>query len=146
MARAALAATLGASWGIYGPAFELFEHAPREAGSEEYLNSEKYEVRQWDLERSDSLRTFIARLNEIRHANAALQLDTTLRFHRIDNDQLICFSKTSSDGTNVVLVVVNLDPQNTQHGLIEMPLDEWGLDAHDPYQAHELLGASTCEW
>ncbi len=146
MARAALAATLGASWGVYGPAFELLEHTPREAGSEEYLNSEKYEVRHWDLEAGDSLRSFLARLNEIRRANAALQLDTTLRFHGIDNDQLICYSKTSMDGANVVLVVVNLDPQHVQSGFIDVPLDEWGLDAQKPYEAQELLGAATHEW
>ena len=146
MARAALAATLGASWGVYGPAYELLEHTPRDPPSEEYLDSEKYEVRHWDLEREDSLRPFLARLNEIRRNNAALQLDTTLRFHRVDNDQLIGYSKTNADGSNVVLVVVNLDPSHAQSGFVDIPLEDWGLDAQSAYQAHELLGGATFEW
>jgi starch synthase (maltosyl-transferring) len=146
LVRGALAATLGASYGIYGPAFELAEATPREAGSEEYLDSEKYEVRHWDLGATGSLRDFLARLNAIRRANPALQRDDTLTFRRIDNDHLICYSKHSLDGTNVVLVVVNLDPHHVQSGFIDVPLDEWGLDDQSPYRAHELLGGGSCEW
>jgi starch synthase (maltosyl-transferring) len=146
MARAALAATLGASYGIYGPAFELLESTPREPGSEEYLDSEKYEIRVWDLERAGSLRDFLARLNAIRRANPALQSDATLKFRQIDNDQLLCYSKHGADGTNVILVVVNLDPNHAQSGFIDVPLEEWGLDAQNPYVAHELLGDSRYEW
>jgi starch synthase (maltosyl-transferring) len=146
MARVALAATLGASYGVYGPAFELLEHEPREAGSEEYLHSEKYERKRWDLAREDSLKDYLGRLNAIRRENAALQHDDTLRFRGIDNDRLICYSKTSHDGDNVVLVVVNLDTEHTQSGFIDVPLEEWSLDAHDPYHAHELLSGRRCEW
>jgi starch synthase (maltosyl-transferring) len=146
MARAALAATLGASYGVYGPAFELLEHTPREAGSEEYLDSEKYEVKRWDLEREDSLQGFLTRLNAIRRENPALQRDDTLTFRRIHNDRLICYSKTGDDGKNVVLVVVNLDPHHAQSGFIEVPLDEWSLDAHDAYRAHELVSGQHYEW
>jgi len=146
MARAALAATLGASYGIYGPAFELLEHTPREPGSEEYFDSEKYEVKRWDLEHEDSLRQFLGKLNEIRRANPALQGDDTLTFRHIDNDQLVCYSKTSPTGDNVVLVVVSLDPEQVQSGFIDVPLDEWSLDAQDPYHAHELLSGRSHEW
>jgi starch synthase (maltosyl-transferring) len=146
MARAALAATLGASYGIYGPAFELLEHTPREAGSEEYLDSEKYEIKRWDLDREDSLKSFLGRLNTIRRENPALQHDDTLTFRRIDNDRLICYSKTSHDGENVVLVVVSLDPQHAQSGFIDVPLDEWALDAHGAYFAHELVSGERFEW
>ena len=146
MARAALAATLGASYGIYGPAFELLEHTPREAGSEEYLDSEKYEIKHWDLGHSKSLKDFLGRLNAIRRDNAALQRDDTLAFRRIDNDQLICYSKQSGDGANVVLVVVNLDPEHAQSGFIDVPLAEWSLDAETPYLAHELLSGRRHEW
>jgi starch synthase (maltosyl-transferring) len=146
VARAALAATLGASYGIYGPAFELAEATAREADSEEYLDSEKYEIRTWDLEREDSLRDFIARLNTIRRGNAALQSDERLRFRPIDNDQLICYSKHSVDGANVILVVVNLDPLHAQSGFIDMPLEEWALDSNAPYQADELLSGSRYDW
>jgi starch synthase (maltosyl-transferring) len=146
MARAALAATLGASYGVYGPAFELLEQTPREAGSEEYLDSEKYEVKRWDLDREDSLKSFLGRLNTIRRENPALQHDDTLTFRRIDNDRLICYSKTSHDGKNVVLVVVSLDPQHAQSGFIDVPLDEWSLDAHGAYFAHELVSGERFEW
>jgi starch synthase (maltosyl-transferring) len=108
MARLVLAATLGASYGIYGPAFELQESQPIREGSEEYLDSEKYETRWWDLKRSDSLAEFIGRVNRIRRENAALHADHTLRFHGIGNDGLIAYSKATEDGSNAVLVVVNL--------------------------------------
>jgi starch synthase (maltosyl-transferring) len=89
MTRLVLAATLGASYGICGPAFELCENQPREFGSKEYLDSEKYEIKQWDLARPDSLKDFIARVNRIRQQNPALQSDWSLRFHQVDNEQLI---------------------------------------------------------
>jgi starch synthase (maltosyl-transferring) len=146
MARAGLAATLGASYGVYGPSFELLEDAPREADSEEYLDSEKYEIKRWDLEHEDSLKPFLTRLNAIRRENPALQHDDTLTFRGIDNDRLICYSKTSHDGKNVVLVVVNLDPQQAQSGFIDVPLDEWSLDAHEAYRAHELVSGQRYEW
>ena len=97
MVRLLLAATLGANYGIYGPAFELAENTPREPGSEEYLNSEKYELKQWDIHSGSSLRDFIARVNRIRRENSALQNDRSLRFHETDNPNLICYSKTAED-------------------------------------------------
>ena len=92
-ARLILAATLSANYGIYGPAFELMESAAREPGSEEYRNSEKYQLRHWDIDRPDSLWPLIARVNRIRRANTALQADQTLTFCTIDNDQLIAYLK-----------------------------------------------------
>ncbi|MGQ0563163.1 MAG: alpha-1,4-glucan--maltose-1-phosphate maltosyltransferase [Gemmatimonadota bacterium] len=94
MQRAALAATLGASYGIYGPAFEHMDHVPREPGSEEYLHSEKYQLRSWDLNAAGTMAPYLTRLNAARRANPALQLDDTLRFHAIENDQIIAYSKT----------------------------------------------------
>ncbi len=146
MTRFALAATLSSNYGIYGPAFELMEHTPREPGSEEYLDSEKYQLRDWDLEREDSLRDFIARVNTIRHENPALHTNRTLRFHRIDNDQLLAYTKQSLDGRNVVLVVVNLDPNWTQAGWVELPLEELGLPEASPYLAHDLLTGARYSW
>ena len=93
-ARLVLAATLSANYGIYGPAYELMESTPREPGSEEYLDSEKYQLRHWDLDRPDSLWPLIARVNRIRRENAALQSDATLSFCTIDNEQLIAYMKT----------------------------------------------------
>jgi starch synthase (maltosyl-transferring) len=109
MARLVLAGTLGASYGIYGPAFELGEHRPIKQGSEEYLDSEKYEIRHWDLDRPDSLREFIGCVNRIRRDNSALQSDGRLRFHSVDNDQLLCYSKSTPDWSNVIVVVVTWD-------------------------------------
>ncbi|HSF34069.1 MAG TPA: alpha-1,4-glucan--maltose-1-phosphate maltosyltransferase [Candidatus Tectomicrobia bacterium] len=146
MSRLVLAATLGASYGIYGPAFELCEDRPRELGSEEYGNSEKYEIKHWDLGRADSLKDFIARVNRIRRDNPALQHDWSLRFHPITNDQLICYSKQTKDHTDVILVVVNLDPHHTQSGWIELPTEALQLPIDGHYQVHDLLSDSRYLW
>jgi starch synthase (maltosyl-transferring) len=146
MARLVLAATLGANYGIYGPAFELCEAQPKESGSEEYLNSEKYEIWHWDIERPDSLKDFIARVNRIRKENPALQGDRSLNFHPIDNEQLICYSKQARDRSNIILVVVNLDPHHSHAGWLEVPLSEWGLDPVRPYQVHDLLSDARYLW
>jgi starch synthase (maltosyl-transferring) len=133
-ARFVLAATLAATYGIYGPAFELGEHVPREPGSEEYLNSEKYEVKRWDTARADSLAPLISRLNVIRNENAALQSDWSLQFHPVDNDQLIAYSKR--EGDNEILVVVNLDVRGPQSGFITFP----------PCEVHDLLSGGHWVW
>jgi len=146
MTRVALAATLASSYGIYGPAYELMEHAPRHEGSEEYLDSEKYEVRHWDLRREDSLRDYIARINQIRRENPALHRNETLEFHAIDNAQMIAYSKVSPDGANVVLVVVNLDPHHAQAGWLELPLARLGVEANRPFQMHDLLTGARYLW
>jgi starch synthase (maltosyl-transferring) len=146
MTRLVLAATLGASYGIYGPAFELCENLPREPGSEEYLNSEKYEIKQWEFDRSDSLKDFIARVNGVRRGNPALQSDWSLVFHQVDNEQIICYSKRSEDLENVILVVVNLDPRHTQSGWVELDLGELGLDGDDSYRVHDLLTGASHLW
>ncbi len=144
MARLVLAATLGASYGIYGPAFELCENRPLTPGSEEYLDAEKYEIRNWDLSREDSLKAFVARVNQIRRENPALQSDHTLRFHPVDNEQLIAYTKVSRE--NAILVIVNLDPHHIQSGWVELPLADLGLDAHQPYQLHDRLSEARFLW
>ena len=146
MTRLVLAATLGASYGIYGPAFELCENRPREPGSEEYLNSEKYEIKAWDLDRPDNLKEFIARVNHIRRENPALQRNQNLRFHAVSNDQLICYSKHTEDHSNVILVVVNLDPHHTQSGWVELSTESLGLPLDGQYQVHDLLGDGRYLW
>ena len=144
--RLLLASTLGANYGIYGPAFELQENLPVKHGSEEYLNSEKYEVRHWELDRPDSLRDLIARVNGIRNENPALQVDWTLRFHPTDNDQLLCYSKESDDRSNLLVVVVNLDPHHTQAGFVTLPLDELEIPQDKAYEAQDLLGGERYLW
>ncbi|MHB8562715.1 MAG: alpha-1,4-glucan--maltose-1-phosphate maltosyltransferase [Acidiferrobacteraceae bacterium] len=142
--RAVLAATLSANYGIYGPAFELCENKPMAPGSEEYLNSEKYELRSWDLDAPESLRGLLMALNSARHSNPALQNDLTLRFHTVDNEALICYSKHHE--TNVVVMVVNLDPHHTQSGWVDLALHELGLSDHENYGMFDLLSATRYVW
>lgn len=144
--RLLLAATLGANYGIYGPAFELQENRPVKHGSEEYLNSEKYEIRHWDLERPDSLRNLIARVNAIRNDNVALQNDWSLKFHSTDNDQLICYSKESDDRSNLLITVVNLDPHHTQAGFVTLALDDLEIPQDRSFEAEDLLSGERYLW
>ena len=146
MTRFILAATLGPSYGIYGAAFELCENRPLAPGREEYLDAEKYEIKNWDIERPDSLKDLIGHVNRIRHENPAFRVNHNLRFHEVDNEQIIAYSKSSLDGTNQVLVVVNLDPHYKQSGFISLPLDELGIDSRQPYQAHDLLTDARYLW
>jgi starch synthase (maltosyl-transferring) len=174
MNRVVLAGTLTACYGIYGPAYELMEHEPREAGSEEYLNSEKYQIRQHDLDRPDSLQHFIRRLNLIRRDNAALHDNRTLRFHRVELDgveseHLIAYSKSTAaapvtptgraiysyedftppppgPANNIILTVVNLDLRQRRHGWLELPLQTLGIRPDRPYVVHDLLGDARFTW
>ncbi|HMO59970.1 MAG TPA: alpha-1,4-glucan--maltose-1-phosphate maltosyltransferase, partial [Roseiflexaceae bacterium] len=146
IARLVLAATLGPAYGIYGPAFELCDNEPMAPGREEYLNSEKYEIRAWDIDRPDSLRPLIARVNAARRQHPALQSNANLRFHPVDNDQLIAYTKSTDDGSDQVLVVVNLDPNYPQSGFLELPLYELGIDPQQPYQVHDLLSDARYIW
>jgi starch synthase (maltosyl-transferring) len=145
-ARLVLAATLAANYGIYGPTYELLESAPREPGSEEYRDSEKYQLRHWTVERPDSLWSLIARMNKIRRENAALQSDSGLHFCPIDNEQLIAYLKIDAASSNVILTVVNLDPHQTQSGWVDLNVEALKLDAEQPYQVHDLLSDQRYIW
>jgi starch synthase (maltosyl-transferring) len=151
--RLILAATLGANYGIYS-GFELCENVPVKSGSEEYLDSEKYQIRPRDFSAPDSLAELIARVNGIRREHKALQFDRGLAFHETDNPQLICYSKRdpfdaaqgAPDGPRPILVVVNLDPFNMQHGYIKLPLVDWKLPAGSITEAADLLSGETYVW
>jgi starch synthase (maltosyl-transferring) len=143
--RLVLAATLGASYGIYS-GYELSENVPVREGSEEYLNSEKYEIRPRNFDQPASLAELIGRINRIRREHPALQHDWGLQFHSTDNPQLICYSKRSVDGTDLLLMVVNLDPFNTQHGFIQLPLVDWQLTPHSALEVHDLLSNERYYW
>ena len=142
--RLVLAATLTANFGIYGPAFELGENAPYKPGSEEYLNSEKYEIKSWDLTKPTSLKPLITKLNGIRRANPALQSNLQLHFHPTDNPMLMCYSKQS--GSNLILVVVNLDPSWVQTGWIALDLAALGLAADVTFEVYDLLADHSYSW
>jgi starch synthase (maltosyl-transferring) len=146
MTRLVLAATLGSNYGIYGPAFELCENRRKDTISEEYLDSEKYELKRWDISAPNSLKDFIVRVNRIRRENPALQGDLSLRFHEVDNDQLICYSKRTEDHANVILVIVSLDYRYRQSGWVSLSLEELGLGRNEVYQVHDLLGDAVYRW
>ena len=146
--RLALAATLGATYGIYGPPFEQCDGTPVRPGSEEYLDSEKYQVRHWDREKPGTLVDYISRINTIRRENPALHQDRNLRFYPVDNDRLLFYGKATADLSNIILVVVNLDPHHMQSGWVRVPVRELGL-ADGPgqgYQVHDLIGDARYLW
>jgi starch synthase (maltosyl-transferring) len=144
-ARLVLAATLGASYGIYS-GFELLENTPVKAGSEEYLDSEKYQITPRDVEHADSLAELIARINAIRRSHRSLQFDWGLEFHETDNPQLISYTKRLPDGSDPILVVVNLDRVNMQHGNVKLPLAAWKIPLDAEVEAHDLLSDETYIW
>jgi len=146
VARLILAATLGGSYGIYGPAFEVMESRNLAPGSEEYLDSEKYQIRVWDRQSAQPMRDLIAMVNQIRRENPALHSDRRLTFHAIDNPQMVCYSKSTRDRSNVVLVVVNLDPYHSHAGWIDLNLQAMGIEPGETYQAHDLLTDSRYAW
>jgi starch synthase (maltosyl-transferring) len=145
MIRLVLAATLSSNYGIYGPAFELCVNEAL-SGREEYLHSEKYEVKRWDRENPGHLRDFIASVNRIRKENAALQTTWNLRFYEVDNDSLLFYGKATDDLSNIILMVVNVDPFHTQNGWVRVPIEELGLDAQQPYLVHDLLSDDKYIW
>lgn len=142
--RLVLAATLGASYGIFGPSFELVETTPLVTGREDYLNSEKYQVRHWDLDRRGSLRSLIGRVNRIRRAHPALQQDRTLRFLDTDNQMLLAYAKTAPDGSDPVVTVVNLDPRFRQSGWVGVPAEP--LPGQPLYRVRDLLSGDEYSW
>ena len=146
MARLALAATLCSNYGIYGPSYELFENTSREPGSEEYLNSEKYEIKRWDIGKADTLKEFIGRVNRIRHENPPLHRNRNLWFNAVSNDQIICYSKHTDDLSNIIFTVVNLDPHHTQSGTVNVPLQAWGFDPQQSYEVYDLLNDKRYTW
>jgi starch synthase (maltosyl-transferring) len=145
-ARVVLAATLSPAYGVYGPAFELVEQHGLRPGSEEYLDSEKYQLRTWDTSSPESLAPLLTAINTARRAHPALQSNERLEFREIPNDMLIAYTKHTADLADVVLCVVNLDPHHTQSGWVELPLARLGIDPEHPYQVHDLLDGETYTW
>lgn len=144
--RLILAATLSANYGIYGPAYELMENTPAKPGSEEYLDSEKYQLRHWPIERPDSLSALIGTVNRIRRENPALQTQEGLRFMATDNEQFIAYAKRHPVEDSLILSVVNLDPHYRQSCWLELDLAWMGIDAARPFQVDDLLTHHSYEW
>jgi len=143
--RLILAATLSASYGIYGPAYELCVAEALE-GREEYLNSEKYEIRPWDRNARGHIRPVVERINRIRRTNPSLQSTRNIELYPIDNEALLCYGKTTEDRSNMTIVVVNLDPHHRQSGWVRLPLARLGIDARTPFLAHDLLTDDKYIW
>ncbi len=143
--RFVLAATLSSNYGIYGPAFELCiqEAVP---GKEEYYNSEKYEIKNWDWDAPGNLKDLIARVNRIRNENPALQFTNNLEICQIENDLILSYIKSTDDQSNTILVVVNMDPHHTQSGWVQVPIDKLGLDPDQPFMVHDLIGDEKYIW
>jgi starch synthase (maltosyl-transferring) len=148
-ARFLLAATLAANYGIYGPAFEHMEHEPREPGSEEYLRSEKYELR-WrgaaTTGPAASFRELIARVNAARHAHPALEQDTSLTFHQSDNPMVLVYSKRDERSSDVVLVIVNMDHRYAQSAWTDLEMPALGLAWDAPFTVVDELDGGTFAW
>ncbi|MFL6162980.1 MAG: alpha-1,4-glucan--maltose-1-phosphate maltosyltransferase [Jatrophihabitantaceae bacterium] len=147
--RLVLAALLSPTYGIYS-GYELYENVPVRPGSEEYLNSEKYQLRPRDLrgaiERGESLAPLMKRLNEIRRAHPALHQLRNLRFHHSESDALLVFSKRDADTGDTVLVVCTTDPHNVRDGWVHLRLDELGVDWQRGFTASDLLSGTNYEW
>lgn len=142
--RAALAATLSTSWGIYS-GYELCENEAL-PGREEYLDSEKYQLKERDWNQKGNIKGFISRLNHIRTAEAALRQYRNIEFIPTDNDQIISYFKWSEDPRNVIIVAVNLDPENLQQSQIYLPLEKLGIAHDSEFQVNDLLFGETYTW
>ncbi|MCK8677540.1 alpha-1,4-glucan--maltose-1-phosphate maltosyltransferase [Streptomyces lichenis] len=147
MVRAVLAATMSPTWGMYA-GYELCENTPLKQGGEEYLDSEKYEIKVRDWEAAEregrTITPLVTDLNRIRRRNAALRQLRSVHFHHADNDAVIAFSKRS--GSNIVLTVVNLDPRHTQEATVSLDMPELGLDWHESVPVRDELTGETYHW
>jgi starch synthase (maltosyl-transferring) len=144
--RLILAALGSPNWGMYA-GYELFEGVPVRSGSEEYIDAEKYQLRPRDWGRADSLAPLITRVNRIRRRHCdATSLLRTLRVHHIGNDSMLCFSRSDDARSDVLLVIVNLDPVNPREAVTWLDLDALGLLDDRPYEAHDELTDTTYIW
>jgi starch synthase (maltosyl-transferring) len=143
--RLVLAATLSPLYGIYS-GYELGENTPFAASSEEYLFSEKYELKPRDWSAPGHLVEVVTRVNQIRREHPALHLATNLRFHASDDPHVLWYGKTAPGGVDVILVAVNLDPLARHTSMVDVPIESLGLAPDAPYRMHELLSDVTYEW
>ena len=146
MIRFLLAATLGANYGIYGPAFELCENRAVHDGSVEYMDSEQYEIKEWYWNWPGNLAEFIAKVNQIRRSSVALQSNDGVCFHVVENEWILAFTKVDAMRTEVILTVVNLDPFNTQSGWLDLDLGVLGIDQSKAFLANDMLTGTRYLW
>ncbi|MCC9166288.1 alpha-1,4-glucan--maltose-1-phosphate maltosyltransferase [Pontibacter harenae] len=143
--RVVMAATLSSNYGLYGPVYEFGINTPVE-GKEEYWDSEKYEIKHWDWGRLTKIREVITKINKIRKVNAALQTTWNVAFGDVDNKAFVCYAKWDSSRQNKIVVVVNLDPYNSQAGWVRVPLKELGMPLQGQYLMHDLITEHKFTW
>ncbi len=143
--RHMMAATLSSNYGMYGPVYEQIDNAAY-IGKEEYLNSEKYEVRQWDWTKTNKLTQLITRINQIRNEQSAFQFTNNIDFCSIENDQILAYFKQSEDGENSILCVVNLDPYNKHGGWVQVPRHKMGISGDTPMRMTDLVTGDSYIW
>ncbi|MGA9294249.1 MAG: alpha-1,4-glucan--maltose-1-phosphate maltosyltransferase [Ignavibacteriaceae bacterium] len=145
IARLILAATLSSNYGIYGPSYELCNNTAIE-GKEEYLNSEKYEIKDWDRNKPGNIKDIITKVNKIRKDNISLQTTFNIEFYDSDNRYLLCYGKVSEDLSNILVIVVNLDFFHRQSGSVKIPIDKLDIPGKQAYLVHELLSDEKVMW
>ncbi|MGE5680217.1 MAG: alpha-1,4-glucan--maltose-1-phosphate maltosyltransferase, partial [Bacillota bacterium] len=143
--RFVLAATLSSNYGIYGPSYEICNNTGIE-GKEEYLNSEKYEIKAWDRDKPGNIKDIITKVNKIRKENAALQTTFNIEFYDSDNRYLLCYGKISEDKSNMIIVVVNLNFFHKQSGSVKIPIKKLEIPEKHSYLVHELLSDKKLMW
>jgi len=142
--RSVLASTLSTVYGIYS-GFELCENVPI-PNREEYLNSEKYQLKERDWDAPGNIKAYLTQLNRIRRENRALQIYENLEFHAVENDQILFYSKATASLDNIILVAVSLDPFHTQSGFASVPIDRFGIGENEAYQVEDLLTNERFVW
>jgi starch synthase (maltosyl-transferring) len=145
ISRFFMAATLSSNYGFYGPVYEMMVHDAL-PGKEEYLNSEKYEIKWWDWEATNKLKELITLVNEARYENAALQQTNNLKFCEIQNDKMLAYFKQNDMGTNSMLMIVNLDQYYKQGGYVRVPLQEIGKQDGEAFVVHDLINDMRYTW
>ncbi|MHA7101689.1 alpha-1,4-glucan--maltose-1-phosphate maltosyltransferase [Roseivirga pacifica] len=143
--RHMMAATLSSNYGMYGPVYEQIDNAAV-IGKEEYLNSEKYELRHWDWTKTNKLKQLITRVNQVRKEQPAFHFTNNIDFCQIDNDQILVYFKQSEDGANNILCAVNLDPYNRQSGWVQVPRHKMGLEPNKPLRMKDLVTGNSYIW
>jgi starch synthase (maltosyl-transferring) len=142
--RFLLASLLSPTYGIYS-GYELYENVPVKWGSEEYLDSEKYQIKDRDYGSRDSLERYIKRINDVRRKHPALAELTNLRFHHVDKDNVMAFSK-ASPGQDAVLVIVNLNPFHWEEATVHLDLEALGIEPWSSYEVHDVITDTTFVW
>lgn len=145
LSRLILAATLSSNYGLYGPLYEFGLNEPY-PGKEEYIDSEKYEIRHWDWDKDTRIKDYIELINQIRKENPALQETNNIHFGAAHNPQIICYGKATDDYANQMIIVVNLDPHQEQRSMVKVPLEKLGIPHNRPYWVYDLISGSKYQW